>query len=231
MLKPVQIQNTVEIISEQIFQLLREGRLKPGDKLPAEVELMAQLGVGRSSVREAKRMLTAKGLLSAQPGRGTFIRQLELETLDSDLLHILLSAETLDDLQETRDMLENQIAILATVRATAADLDAMEACLQRMQEVVPNPRIHEFSIQFHVTLANATHNQVLVRLYKVIGDLLWNYVQPLYAQFADPEQEVASHWALFAAIRSRNVDEAQRGMITHMAEVRTFMAHLLQASS
>jgi GntR family transcriptional regulator, transcriptional repressor for pyruvate dehydrogenase complex len=231
MLKPVQIQNTVEIISSQIFQLLREGRLKPGDKLPAEVELMAQLGVGRSSVREAKRMLTAKGILAAQPGKGTFVRQLGLETLDSDLLYILLSAETLDDLQETRDMLENQIAIFATVRATEADLEAMEDCLLRMREVVPSPRIHEFSIQFHATLANATHNQVLVRIYRVIGDLLWNYVRLLYVQFADPEQEIASHWELFTAIRSRNVDEAQRGMATHMAEVRAFMAQLLQASS
>lgn len=227
MLKPVRTQDTVQTISEQVIHLIREGVLKPGDRLPTEAELMTQLGVGRSTVREAKRTLAAKGVISAQAGRGTFVRQLGSEVVDSTLLRALLSKETLLELQETRDLLELQVVALATQRATEDDFNAMRDWLLRMTAATPDPAIHTFSVEFHRSLAFATHNGVLIELYKVIEGLLSHYLQPLYAQYADATSEVDGHWLLFEAVRSGDVDRAQRAMQEHMARVRTFLARVL----
>jgi GntR family transcriptional repressor for pyruvate dehydrogenase complex len=231
MLKPIQTPDAVQLISDQILGLISAGQLKPGDRLPSEMELMAQLGVGRSTVREAKRALAAKGIINARAGRGTFVRTLGTEVLDGTLLRALLSRETLLELQETRDLLEVQVVTLATQRATDEDLCAMRYWLTRMREESPGAHIHTFSVEFHRSLALATHNRVLIQLYHVVEGLLTDYLQPLYAQYADASQEVADHWVLFEAVQARDLVRAPQLMQEHMAQVRAFLAHLPPVSA
>jgi GntR family transcriptional repressor for pyruvate dehydrogenase complex len=222
MLKPVQVQDTAEVIAEQIIRLIRDGVLKPGDKLPNENDLMEQFGVGRSSVREAKRVLATKGIIWTQAGRGTFICELGLEVLDGELLQALLGRETLFELQEARDLLEYQIVSLAAQRATDQDLQALQNCLTHMKDESPG-RWYEFGLEFHRTLAAASHNRVLVQLYDVIAGLLIEYQRPLYVTHREAETEIQAHWMLFDAIRRRDMDQACQLMRGHMAEVREFM--------
>jgi GntR family transcriptional repressor for pyruvate dehydrogenase complex len=219
--------DTAQMISQQILDLVHQGALKPGDRLPAETELMAHYGVGRSSVREAKRVLAAKGVISPQVGRGTFIRTIGSEVFDGELLRVLLRQETLLELQETRDLLEVQVVTLATQRATNEDLRLMESWLARMREDAPSPAIHAYSVEFHRSLALATHNRVLIQLYQVIEGLLSDYLQPLYMQYGDPLHEVDDHWILFSAVRGRDVERARQLMQEHMSQVRNFLTRVL----
>src|SRR6266568_1859611 len=107
MFTKVHKRDTADIIAAQIMQLIRDGTLKPGSKLPTESDLIKQFGVGRSSVREAKRVLTAKGIIESAAGRGTLVRELGPDVLDGDLLQALLARETLVELQEVRDLLDS----------------------------------------------------------------------------------------------------------------------------
>jgi GntR family transcriptional repressor for pyruvate dehydrogenase complex len=228
MLKRVQVQDTAEVIANQVIQLIRDGVLKPGDKLPNEIDLMEQFGVGRSSVREAKRVLAAKGIIRTQAGQGTFVCELGLEVLDGKLLQALLGRETLLELQEARDLLEYQIVSLAAQRATDQDLQALENCLNNMKDELPD-LWYEFGLEFHRTLAAATHNRVLVQLYDVIAGLLVEYQRPLYTKHGDAATEFQEHRLLFETIYRRDIDQARKLMTEHMSQVGDFMLQHLEA--
>lgn len=230
MLNRVQTRDTVDAIVEQILWLIRDGVLAPGDRLPTEGELMEQLNVGRSSVREAKRVLAARGVIDSRPGRGTFISHLKSDMLDdlldSALLQALLARETLLELQEVRDLLESQVISLAVKHATDEDLQTMEDCLKRAEET-DGPNVPSLTIDFHRAIAAATHNSVLMQLYDVISGMLLEYQRPLYDSYADFEAEVRDHWEIYEALRQRDGDRAQTIMQEHMADAREFLMQFI----
>lgn len=234
MLNRVKTIDTVDAIVEQILRLIRDGTLAPGDRLPTEGELMEQLNVGRSSVREAKRVLAARGVIDSQPGRGTFVSQLESgmldDLLDSVLLQALLAKETLVELQEVRDLLESQVVLLAVKHATDEDLQAMEDCLRQAEES-DDPDVPRLTIDFHRAVAAATHNSVLMQLYDVISGMLLEYQRPLYERYADLDAEIRDHRAIYEAVRQHDVERAQTIMREHMSGVRVFLDRFVDQPS
>jgi GntR family transcriptional repressor for pyruvate dehydrogenase complex len=229
MFKNVRVQDTAGAIAEQVIQRIRDGLLKPGDRLPNENDLMEQFGVGRSSVREAKRVLATKGVIEMQAGRGTFIRELGLDLLDGQLLQALLGKETLLELQEARNLLEHQIVSLATQRATEQNLQQLEQCLIRMVGESPE-ECYKLGLQFHQALAAATHNRVLMQLYDVIAGLLSEYQRPLYVSHRNIATEIHEHQKLLDAVRNRDIEQACQLMAEHMSQVTEFMLPFFENS-
>ena len=130
MLVEIERTTTTQAIVEQVIDLLKRGELKPGDKLPSENELVEMLGVGRSSIREAKQTLVAMNLIEAHPGRGSFIKEIGPESIiNPDIVWLLLADEHMWALYEVRMLLEVQIAALAAKRATEDDFAAMGRAL------------------------------------------------------------------------------------------------------
>jgi GntR family transcriptional repressor for pyruvate dehydrogenase complex len=126
MLKAVKKTRIYEEVVAQLHQLIEEGKLKAGDRLPSERELAETFRVSRGSVREAIKALEREGLVVARPGSGTFISAVDVERLVAPLASLLLrSKDALIDLFEMRRLVEPGIAALAAERATAADI----ACL------------------------------------------------------------------------------------------------------
>lgn len=115
----------------QIHDLIRDGTLKPGDRLPPERELAEQFEVSRSSIREAMRALELQGLVASRPGSGTFVSTDSLESLVAIIASSLGGArEYLDYTFEVRRLLEPQIAALAAERATEADINRIAEALE-----------------------------------------------------------------------------------------------------
>src|ERR1700757_3186444 len=124
--KAVQPSRLYEQIVRQIEDSISSGTLKPGDQLPPERELAQQFGVSRTAVREAVRALHEKGLVEAYPGRGTFITDGSSYTIRQSLDRMMRSGnEGFAFLAEVREILEPEIAALATTRADEKDLVAM----------------------------------------------------------------------------------------------------------
>ena len=121
-----------EEVAELIKKQISEGKLAKGDKLPAEPELMRLFGVGRSTVREAIKMLVNMGYLSVQQGRGTFVENV---TETNELFHQRLKRADIQELREVRDIMEAPIARLATQRRTKADLESMKRYVYGHREV------------------------------------------------------------------------------------------------
>src|SRR3989475_331886 len=129
-LEPIKSTRIYEEIVRQVKQLIGEGKLKSGDRLPPERDLAEKFMVSRTSVREALRALQSRGLIDIRAGEGAFIRDISVDTLIEPLaLVILPHREAVGELFEARRLLEPAIAALAARRATREELGEMERIL------------------------------------------------------------------------------------------------------
>lgn len=163
--------NTLDYLRRQITT----GEWPVGGRIPIEPELAAQLGVGRSTIREAVRSLATMGMLETLPGRGTFVRS---STPSSALLTEFLGAYTLEELLSYRRALDIEAAQQAALHRTQADIDALEAAvsteLQRRHctVFVTDASADELAGRFHYLMFDAAKNRLLASLYAGITDRL-----------------------------------------------------------
>ena len=203
-----------ESAAAQLRAQIADGAWQVGDRLPAEPELAAALGVGRSTVREAVRVLVHAGLLETRQGSGTFVRS-RRATGPWDAR--VRRAATLD-VFEVRQALEARAATLAAARRTEEDLARLDATLARRQELrakgrspTVNPLFVAADLAFHQAVVAAAHNPLLAELYASFTDALRD---GLAAPAADPEMAAFgvsdAHADLAAAIRAGDPDAAAR---------------------
>src|SRR5690349_2137606 len=161
-------------IVDQIQQQILSGALKPGDQIPAERDLAERFGVSRTAVREAIKSLTEKGLIEVFVGRGTFVTHLSPDrVVESITLLLRNEANGIASLQEARELLEAPTARRAAERRTEAHvarLRAIEAELEEERAI--SARLVDGDTEFHVELARASGNPVLVLLMQTIMTLL-----------------------------------------------------------
>src|SRR5215217_1239373 len=134
LVEPVRRSRLSHQIVLQLTELIRDGRLRPGDRLPGERELAEQLKVSRSSLREALRAMESAGLVVSQHGSGVYVRDAVAWDAVSPLALVLqASGDTVGDLWEIRLIVEPEIAARAALRATAEDLATLTALLGRQE--------------------------------------------------------------------------------------------------
>jgi DNA-binding FadR family transcriptional regulator len=204
-----------ESLAQQLAVLILSGKLAEGHAFPGEVEYAAQIGISRSALREAFRILAAKGLVAGRPKAGTRVtprRQWSL--LDPDLLAWQFKAEPslkfLHDLFELRMMVEPAAAAIAAARRTEDQVRQMEQALWRMAEhglATEAGRLADQ--QFHLTMLEATHNDAILALASsIMAAIAWT---TLYKQRkrALPRDPIPDHRAVFAAIQRGDPDHAR----------------------
>ncbi|MEW6424471.1 MAG: FadR/GntR family transcriptional regulator [Bacillota bacterium] len=239
-LQPIRNRRIYEIIAEQIKNLIASGNLSPGDKLLSERELAEQLRVSRTSVREALCALDMAGLIEVRPGEGAFVRHAGTDTVIEPLsFAILLEKDRVRDILEVRLGLEVESAGLAAQRATEKELAKMEAALRQMEEDVQTGRSGEKAdFDFHYAIAEAAHNQLLLRVMNTIHDTmhhtlritrnLWMTPVP-----GTPQRLYEEHRQIYQAVSRRNKDAARKLMYRHLTKVATELEriHKLMAAN
>ncbi len=166
-LSPLRKPNKItEIITDKIRQMIEEGMLKPGDKLPTEKELCEGFGVGRSSVREALQGLEYMGLIESRPGVGRFLSSDSDVLLKSENWRFTLDKASAFELMEARRILEVSAVELAAERASDEVIKRLKELLGVMEKVMDSDMdlFFDKELQFHLTLAGACQNSVLVDL-------------------------------------------------------------------
>ena len=145
----------------RLRDLIRQGELRHGSRLPPERTLAEQFGVGRSSVREAIRSLELQGLVVTRHGSGSFVNTQSLDAI-ATLMAPVNGSGGLEDIFEMRHLLEPQIAALAARRATAGDIERLTEILEEQQrQILEGETGVDADTEFHFTLATATHNPAL----------------------------------------------------------------------
>lgn len=200
-------------LGDQVIQQLQEkismGEFNPGDKIPTEPELMSMLGVGRSTIREAVRVLMKAGLLEVRQGDGTYVldRTTNLEPLE----HRLRRA-TILEVYEVRRILELEIAKLAAQRRTEDDLAHMRESLNRRREarrIDDNRAYVDSDLAFHLAIAAASKNGVLSDLYLSFSNVLRDALEKLVSDRQLYQNQITIHEQLLDAIERKDEQEAE----------------------
>jgi GntR family transcriptional regulator, transcriptional repressor for pyruvate dehydrogenase complex len=218
--QPIERRNTYELVAESLLALISERHLKPGDTLPTERELMQHYGVGRSSVREALRMLESRGLISAG-GSGAFAVA-DFRNPLNDSLSLLLAVEegSLRELFEVRRIVEGEAVALATERGEEVHLDRMRAATELMREGLANRDEYiEADVAFHLTIAEATQNRMILHLMHAIRDQLERALGSIYKIPGSPERSIEDHGLIIEAMEAGKPDEARERMREHLGRV------------
>ncbi len=201
--------------------MIRDGVLKPGDRLPSERELADRFQVGRGSLREAMRALELQGMVVSRPGSGTFVSAESLEHLASIIVSTLTEANrNLANIFEVRHLLEPHIASLAAERATDQDCDRMDVAIDDQERQITDGETGvEGDTAFHFALAQGTHNSALVKVISTISDILAQSRDHAMQSPGRPQRSMASHRQILHMVRSRNSEGARKAMEHHITEV------------
>jgi len=218
-LQPIEQSTVTELVAKRLLNLLSSGVLKPGDKLPPERELAAQLNVGRTTVREALKLLTLSGLLEARRGDGTYVRHEFFSFLLQQFeFPLLLSANQVDMVLEVRQPLEVQAACLAAKRATTDDLQRLARLAESLAAVEGREitRETELDLEFHNAIAAASHNDLLSHLMFSLQNILRQYIQLSNKMTDMLETTVTEHQAIYDAIAAKDPEDAEQAMVEHL---------------
>lgn len=225
-LKPIKTRKIYEDIVEQIKKLITSGELKPGDRLPSERDLAVQLQVSRASVREALSALQLLGLMESRSGEGTYIREINVESLVAPFAWALfIEKDAVFELLEVRQIFEVQAAALAAERADLEDYLELEESLQTMYQDLQTGELGEHADHlFHLAIARATHNKILIQLMDVLSETMEQALTTsrlkLYQGKDIPQKLYEEHVSIYQAIQFRDVLQAQKLMSSHLAGVR-----------
>ena len=223
-------------IVERLESMILEGTLPPGERLPAERALAEEFGVSRPSLREAIQKLAARGLLISRHGGGTFVA----DTLGSSFRDPLLALlekhpEAQRDLMEFRHTLEGSCAYYAALRATEPDRERLTAAFDRLAECYAREgkavRAEEGAADahFHLAIAEASHNVVLLHTIRSLFELLKRNVATniggMYPQGSDVRgMLMQQHGDLYRAIMERRADDARRLASDHLHYVQQVLS-------
>jgi len=223
MYKIVRSSRLYEQIVQQVEESIHKGAMKPGDQLPPERELAQQFGVSRTAVREAVKALREKGLVEAYPGRGTFITDGTSYSMRQSLDRMLRvgQAEGSGFLAEVREILEPEIAGMAATRADAEDLASMREQVRIMDDARKDPDAFiEADLDFHLTLAEAAANPIILSLIDSIVGLLREQRMGIFQVEGGPERGQYHHKKILEAIEHKDSAGAREAMKAHLRQVR-----------
>jgi GntR family transcriptional regulator, transcriptional repressor for pyruvate dehydrogenase complex len=229
--QPIRQHRTFEEICRRIRTHLAEGGLKPGDKLPDERELAAQLGVGRNALREALRSLEVAGLVERRKGAkgGAFIREGDTDRMDQVMRDLLsVGSISVADLAEARIHILELVVRLVCERAVDGDFEALEDNIERTRQITLSGRYLdrvECSREFYRLLGEATHNPVLAMIVHALSEILMQFVYARVAAGGKPHPRLVQTRRDFVeALRDRDSTLATYLMRKHLEAVHRMLA-------
>jgi GntR family transcriptional repressor for pyruvate dehydrogenase complex len=215
-----------DVVIDQIKQLLLGAKLNVGDRLPPERQLAKQLGVSRVPVREALFSLENSGFLKIKRGAGggIFVSEPSVEPYaEFFTLMLQMGKASVQELTEARLFLEPNVAGLAAERATSEDLEKIERSISEYEKRVEQDAPRKIGdMEFHVNVAEASKNIVMVLTIKGLMGLLYKTVKDLGLTREDKRKSVNTHRRIFEFIRASDSERASHLMAEHVKEMATF---------
>ena len=223
---PIERRKVYEQVSERLSAQIGT-TLQPGDALPSERELAERYGVGRSSVREALRMLESRGLIESR-GSGTFVIA-PWRNPFQEPLSLVVAGEDVDRTQpfEVRRMLEAEAAALAAKRRSLGDLELMHEATDEMEAAIDSADAYVAAdIRYHLVIAEATGNRLLLHLMQAIRERLTEMFGTVFKFPGGPERSIAQHRLITQAIAAEDAERARQAMTAHILRVEQELAQL-----
>lgn len=227
--KPIKPKKIYEEVADALIDSIKNGYLKPGDKLDSVAKLAENFRVSQSVIREALSGLRAMGLIHMRQGEGTYVTTYDASRFSLPVTTaFLMKKEDVKELFEVRRILEVGAVALAATSRHADDLNLMEKRLEEMVDAIGDGELGERAdFHFHQAIVNATHNDMLINLLNSVSEMMVETIREtrkvlLYAEGRD-EQLLAEHRAIYQAIKGGDADLAQRTMFDHIVGVEALL--------
>jgi GntR family transcriptional regulator, transcriptional repressor for pyruvate dehydrogenase complex len=218
-LTPAPRRKLSETVAEQLLAAVRE--LPPGTKVPSERELTKELGVGRSTVREALNGLAMMGVVEIRHGQGVFVTAQPVGLSEPSAITAALEQGITHEFIEARLIVEVEVARLAARRRTDEDLARLEAALEEQERRLRGDldALVDVAASFNVLLADAAHNDLLSAMIQSFVSLMLERGPRVYSLDGFGEWDIREHRGLFEAVRDRDPERAARLMREHIEEL------------
>ena len=211
-------------VYRQLIEWLRGTGYKVGERLPGERELARRFGVSRPVLREALRALEQQGLIVIQPGRGIFVRGDGVSTAVEAVANSLDARNiSINELAESRRLVEPHIAAVAAERRTAADIESLERALAKMEGAQSDKEAFMAGVwDFHNALANATRNRVFAIWTQPMMNHIFHSRKEVVGLTEVRNRALACHAEILRAVREQDVEGARAATHRHIDQ---FVAH------
>ncbi|EJQ53559.1 Uncharacterized protein BWINRASL_01184 [Bacillus mycoides] len=206
--------------------MIKNGTLKPGDKLLPVHQLAEQFQVGRSAVREALSALRAMGLIEMKQGEGTYVKNFDSSSLTKSLNNkLLMKKEDILNLLEVRKVLEVGAVRAAAAKRTEDNLQNMKHWLDEMAKSIGDEKAGEKAdFHFHMGIAQSSHNNILLELMNHVSEMIAETIGEsrriiLYGEQTTSERLIEEHQSIYDAVLKQDVELAQQAMLNHLTNV------------
>jgi GntR family transcriptional regulator, transcriptional repressor for pyruvate dehydrogenase complex len=221
---PLVALKTYELVAQVILEQVADGRLEPGAPVPTEAELAESHGVGRSSVREALRVLESRGVI-VRVGHGRF-RVAEQANPLAEAMSVMYDLHRIElvDVFDLRALIEEQAAALAATHRTAEDLTKIGEAIGAMQWGSATPdELHRADVRFHIAIGEATGNRATAALIEALRAILYSALHgPLFTRTDSVDfssATIGEHIQIVEAIKAAEPDAARTAMRKHLDRV------------
>lgn len=217
-LAPIDRSGITELVVQRIKELLQQGELKAGSRLPPERELADMLSISRPSLRTALKALSVMGIIRAKPGAGTFIAESLPEIFSQPMAFMTLIHNTeTAELFEARRIIEAGLVELAAERATSEHLKIIASEIEGMRRNLKDPeKFLKHDVGFHQALAAASGNKVMSGVMGTVAALLLHVRRESIARATDMEEAVEWHERIYEAVRQRESRRAKEILTAHL---------------
>jgi GntR family transcriptional regulator, transcriptional repressor for pyruvate dehydrogenase complex len=232
--RPIRLERVAEKVANQLKMAIGNGVFKVGNRLPSERELAEQMGVSRTSVREAIQQLELLGIIETVHGGGSIVRNLTEQEIRSPMETVLEQDKVrVLELTEVRAFMEAWAAKRAAANRTDAELELIHGFLEEMERDLEKGQIRpEIDFKFHAEIAAATHNTIFLHLIQNIHQLISYSIkvhrEQVFLTREDQQTIFYHHLRVFKAIQDRDPEGAEAAMAEHLLfVVREFKKKML----
>lgn len=215
-----------DLIINQLQDLILQGKMVPGTRLPNERELATKFGVSRVTLREALKALALSGWIDMRPGDGNYVAEFSPDKMVKPLSYMLyLSKENILDLHEIRLILEVETTGLAAKRCSNEQLQEIRTLLKGMEENAEKDHnvFMQYDAQFHTLVCNAANNPALARLTEFIFQILHEALKNILILPEGRRKAIEDHRQIFQAFMNHDLDQAREAAKNHLTHVKEFL--------
>ncbi|MFZ1977393.1 MAG: FadR/GntR family transcriptional regulator [Bacteroidota bacterium] len=221
------------VVESQIEEAIRKKTFLPGEKIPSESQLCQQFNVSRTAVREALRMLSARGMINIVKGKGIFVCHISAETVMNPIRLYLEMKQERDyvfDLVHARQIIEPPIAASAALHHTEEDAEKLKKDQDDLEQSNGDYKeLTRLDMLFHLDIAKASENSIIPLILDPIHQLIPPIKSSVYATVADAKQSAVEwHRKILIAILQRDAEGARAAMQHHLEIAEKHAEQMLQ---
>lgn len=220
MLKRISKNTVAAQVINQLTDLIRNGHLKPGDKLPSERIMAEELGVSRPPLRESLRALEYAGVIETRYGDGIYVKSTDFPNASNPLISRLLNQYSLEEMIEMRKIIETAVVRLAVERASEEDVETLREIQKKTGECMNDiAKFSECDFTFHSAIAEATRNSLLYSTVQTMRKMMHEFNEELLNDEQLRQEVWQQHGVIFDSIEKRNAAQAVKAMNKHLDNV------------